>query len=167
MGAAVTNGGSGGGEGSDHDSHSSSSTAYEGAGHGGQKSPLKARDDNLAMRARSATDLGRMRLRGDKEGEESDKGIQNMKRRPKPLLTRAKSDYGPRVEPEEVVEQDDEALDWGARHGFEDHYTSQEYVSQLANVSCSFLSSFVWFVGQSSRGPLLEGVKPARLSLSA
>jgi regulator-associated protein of mTOR len=60
------------------------------------------------------------------------------RRRPKPLLQRSKSDYGPRGEDQES-QADDEIQDWGARHGFEDHYASEEYVSQLANVSCSFL----------------------------
>jgi regulator-associated protein of mTOR len=59
------------------------------------------------------------------------------RRRPKPLLQRSKSDYGPRgEEPDSPVE--DEIQDWGARHGFEDHYASEEYVNALANVGCSF-----------------------------
>jgi len=62
------------------------------------------------------------------------------KRRPKPLLQRSKSDYGPRGEDQDS-EAEEEIQDWGARHGFEDHYASEEYVSQLANVSRSFLSS--------------------------
>jgi regulator-associated protein of mTOR len=58
-------------------------------------------------------------------------------RRPKPLLQRAKSDFGPRAERGEDPESqtEEEIQDWGARHGFEDHYES-DYVSQLANVSC-------------------------------
>jgi len=60
------------------------------------------------------------------------------RRRPKPLLQRSKSDYGPRGEDQDS-QADDEIQDWGARHGFEDHYASEEYVSQLANVSRSFL----------------------------
>ena len=60
------------------------------------------------------------------------------KRRPKPLLQRSKSDFGPRGEDQDS-QADDEIQDWGARHGFEDHYASEEYVSQLANVSCAFL----------------------------
>jgi regulatory associated protein of mTOR len=62
------------------------------------------------------------------------------RRRPKPLLQRSKSDFGPRGEDQES-QADDEVQDWGARHGFEDHYASEEYVSQLANVSRPFLSS--------------------------
>jgi regulator-associated protein of mTOR len=54
-------------------------------------------------------------------------------RRPKPLLQRAKSDFGPRGEDPES-QSEEEIQDWGARHGFEDHYES-DYVSQLANVS--------------------------------
>jgi hypothetical protein len=55
-------------------------------------------------------------------------------------LQRSKSDIGPRGEDQESL-ADDDIPDWGARHGFEDHYASEEYVSQLANVSRSFLSS--------------------------
>lgn len=62
------------------------------------------------------------------------------RRRPKPLLQRSKSDFGPRGEDQDS-QADEDIQDWGARHGFEDHYASEEYVSQLANVSCSFLSS--------------------------
>jgi regulator-associated protein of mTOR len=60
--------------------------------------------------------------------------------RPKPFLHRSKSDYGPRGEDRDS--QEEEMQDWGARHGFEDHYASEEYVSQLANVSCSFPPSY-------------------------
>jgi regulator-associated protein of mTOR len=58
------------------------------------------------------------------------------KRRPKALLQRSKSDFGPRGED---PDSEEEIQDWGARHGFEDHYASEEYVSQLANVSRAFL----------------------------
>lgn len=64
--------------------------------------------------------------------------VSRRKRRPKSLLQRAESDYGPRGE--EPLAQEEEIQDWGARHGFEDHYASEEYVSQLANVGCSFPS---------------------------
>lgn len=64
--------------------------------------------------------------------EQDDSEIERPARRPKPLLQRAKSDFGPRGEDPDV---EDEVQDWGARHGFEDHYASEEYVSQLANVS--------------------------------
>lgn len=56
-------------------------------------------------------------------------------RRPvKPLLLRSKSEYAsrPYEEPEATEE---EIPEWGARHGFEDHYQSEDIISQLANVS--------------------------------
>ncbi len=53
--------------------------------------------------------------------------------RPKPPLLRSKSDYiVQRDNPESVGGQIHE---WGARHGFEDHYQSEDIISQLANVS--------------------------------
>jgi regulator-associated protein of mTOR len=58
----------------------------------------------------------------------------------KPLLLRSKSDYAhrPMDEPEPI---EDNIPEWGARHGFEDHYQSEDIISQLANVSCtSYLS---------------------------
>ncbi|CAM1502108.1 Fc.00g040920.m01.CDS01 [Cosmosporella sp. VM-42] len=54
-------------------------------------------------------------------------------RRPvKPLLLRSKSEYAqrPMDEPEPMEE---EIPEWGARHGFEDHYQSEDIISQLAN----------------------------------
>lgn len=52
----------------------------------------------------------------------------------KPLLLRSKSDYAHRaVDDAEPLE--DEIVEWGARHGFEDHYQSEDIISHLANVS--------------------------------
>ncbi|KAK3355322.1 raptor N-terminal caspase like domain-containing protein [Neurospora tetraspora] len=52
----------------------------------------------------------------------------------KPPLLRSKSEHGLRLERESPIEQvDEEYHDWGARHGFEDHYQSEEVISQLAN----------------------------------
>lgn len=76
---------------------------------------------------------------GAGETSPDDSETERMRRRPKPLLQRSKSDFGPRGEDQES-QADEDIQDWGARHGFEDHYASEEYVSQLANVSCSFLS---------------------------
>lgn len=51
-----------------------------------------------------------------------------------PPLQRYKSEFAPR--PSESSEPHDESVpDWGARHGFEDHYQSEHIISQLANVS--------------------------------
>jgi regulatory associated protein of mTOR len=77
---------------------------------------------------------------GAGETSPDDSETERKRRRPKPLFQRSKSDYGPRGEDQES-QADEEIPDWGARHGFEDHYASEEYVSQLANVSRSFLPS--------------------------
>ncbi|KAI9163340.1 Target of rapamycin complex 1 subunit mip1 [Paramyrothecium foliicola] len=54
-------------------------------------------------------------------------------RRPlKPALQRSKSEYAPR-QFEEAAQADEEIPEWGARHGFEDHYQSEHIISQLAN----------------------------------
>lgn len=63
-------------------------------------------------------------------------------RRPKPLLKRSKSDFGPRGDDHHSSEEE-ETQDWGARHGFDDHYASEEYVSQLANVS-NVVCLYLW-----------------------
>lgn len=72
---------------------------------------------------------------GIAESSQDDSETDGARRRPAPLLQRAKSDFGPRGEEPDTEE---EIQDWGARHGFEDHYASEEYVSQLANVSYNF-----------------------------
>ncbi|KAI8950454.1 raptor N-terminal caspase like domain-containing protein [Xylaria longipes] len=51
--------------------------------------------------------------------------------RPKPPLLRSKSDYVVRRDEPEPVE--DEIYEWGARHGFEDHYQSEDIITQLAS----------------------------------
>lgn len=73
----------------------------------------------------------------DSTNEDSDK--EPARRRPKPLLQRSKSDFGPRGDDSDSQRQDSDSKDWGARHGFEDHYASEEYVSQLASVSWFWL----------------------------
>lgn len=79
--------------------------------------------------------------------ENSEPGQDVGRRRPKPLLKRSKSDYGPRAGEELEDNQDNDAPDWGARHGFEGHYASEEYVSQLANVSRACLFCFIRYHG--------------------
>ncbi|KAK8027486.1 WD repeat domain-containing protein mip1 [Apiospora marii] len=53
------------------------------------------------------------------------------RRRPKPPLLRSKSEHFPRHEEADL--SDDEVYEWSARHGFEDHYQSEDIISQLAN----------------------------------
>lgn len=68
-----------------------------------------------------------------------DDGTHSRSQRPKPPLQRSKSDYAVRRDEPEAAE--DEAHEWGARHGFEDHYQSEDIISQLASVSeLDFLS---------------------------
>lgn len=58
-------------------------------------------------------------------------GVHDRSQRPKPPLLRSKSDYIARRDEPEANE--DEIYEWGARHGFEDHYQSADVISQLAN----------------------------------
>ena len=100
-----------------------------------------ARERRASLQARpaSAPNNG-----GDTSQDEEERAI--VKRRPNPILLRSKSDYGPRGDDSPVEE---EIQDWGARHGFEDHYASEEYVSQLANVGCTFhFSHDLYLLGQ-------------------
>ena len=89
---------------------------------------------------------------GTTESSQEDSETDIVRRRPKPLLQRAKSDYGPRGEEHDSADED--MQDWGARHGFEDHYASEEYVSQLANVGCSFLLCSDIIFRHLSRSPI-------------
>ncbi|KAI8966093.1 raptor N-terminal caspase like domain-containing protein [Daldinia sp. FL1419] len=49
----------------------------------------------------------------------------------KPPLLRSKSEHI--VRREDTDQPDEEIYEWGARHGFEDHYQSEDIISQLAN----------------------------------
>lgn len=61
-------------------------------------------------------------------------------RPPKPPLFRSQSEYAsPHRSPDDADHTDNEDFEWGARHGFEDHYQSEDIISQLANVSCCLL----------------------------
>ncbi|KAI0405953.1 raptor N-terminal caspase like domain-containing protein [Xylaria palmicola] len=60
-----------------------------------------------------------------------DDGTPGRPQRPKPPLLRSKSDYV--VRRDEPEPADDEIYEWGARHGFEDHYQSEDIISQLAS----------------------------------
>ena len=59
---------------------------------------------------------------------------QHTNRPVKPKLLRSKTEYLPRSA-EDTEATDEEVPEWGARHGFEDHYQSEHIISQLANVS--------------------------------
>jgi hypothetical protein len=53
-------------------------------------------------------------------------------RRPKPLLLRSKSDYAVR---HDEPDEEEDFPEFGARHGFEDHYQSEDIISNLIHVS--------------------------------
>lgn len=54
------------------------------------------------------------------------------------MLIRSKSDYARPQEQDESDLDDDEIPEWGARHGFEDHYQSEHIITQLASVRLHF-----------------------------
>lgn len=58
------------------------------------------------------------------------------KRAAKPQLQRSKSDYAQPALATDESETEEEIREWGARHGFEDHYQSEHIISQLASVCC-------------------------------
>jgi regulatory associated protein of mTOR len=61
-------------------------------------------------------------------------------RLPKPPLSRSRSEFGDqRDEPDDV--SDEEIYEWGVRHGFEDHYQSEDIISHLANVGSPLVRS--------------------------
>ena len=58
--------------------------------------------------------------------------------RQKPQLSRSKSEHVLRADhdhDQDLDPDDEEIYNWGARHGFEDHYQSEDIISQLASVS--------------------------------
>ena len=66
----------------------------------------------------------------------------------KPPLLRSKSEHATATRGEDMDQAYDEdqgadVADFGARHGFEGHYQSEDIISQLANVSSSFLVRFL------------------------
>ncbi len=86
---------------------------------------------NAGRRNQSSITLSnRQSINGDSNGSAKPS------RREAPSLQRSKSDYGPRGE--STLDHDEERQDWGARHGFDGHYVSDEFVSQLVHVSGSF-----------------------------
>lgn len=114
----------------DRDRRSLSST-----GRATSNTSASAQDRGLSLQVRPTSAPG-----GTAESSQDESEIDRSKQKPTALLQRSKSDFGPRGE--DLDSQEDEIQDWGARHGFEDHYASEEYVSQLANVGRTFLSVF-------------------------
>jgi hypothetical protein len=70
----------------------------------------------------------------EEEGEEEDSG---KSKRPNSQLQRSRSDFGPRAQDAAKVSNNrvDEEGTWRMRHGWEDQYSSEEYLSLLTSVS--------------------------------
>ncbi|KAM3458256.1 hypothetical protein MY5147_002415 [Beauveria neobassiana] len=58
----------------------------------------------------------------------------------KPMLVRSKSDYARPQEQDDSEQDDDDIPEWGARHGFEDHYQSEHIITQLATNWCMYFT---------------------------
>ena len=107
---------------------------------GGRKDDAGSADgDERQERPKSASGavLERRNSVPPRQPDREQGGSEGVHRRPAipPTLQRFKSEYGPC--PAESAERKKEPVpDWGARHGFEDHYQSEHIISQLANVSC-------------------------------
>jgi regulator-associated protein of mTOR len=123
-------------------------TTVNGAGHASQ-SANKRRTPNIdsnhdadpssSKRPSSAPGIKNNLAVGSLNRSSTDVSDSMVPARPtKPALLRSKSEYASlrNDEEEHTIE---ERREWGARHGFEDHYQSQDIISQLANVrsSCS------------------------------
>lgn len=67
-------------------------------------------------------------------GESGPSAQRTSQRRSKPPLLRSRSEHAGLRGSDEADLVDDEPHEWGARHGFEDHYQSEDIISQLANV---------------------------------
>lgn len=75
----------------------------------------------------------------------------------KPPLLRSQSEYaGSHRQQEDTDHSEQEQYEWGARHGFEDHYQSEDIISQLANVSWAFFAVLLCFIS------LVFGFQPCR-----
>lgn len=69
--------------------------------------------------------------------------------RPTAVLKRARSDYGPRIEFDKSIFGDDDEDDFAMRHGWQEEYTSSEYLKVLHSVSrinlpaeCCYITSY-------------------------
>lgn len=87
-----------------------------------------------------AADRRRQQQSQQQAGGHNRNGSRNNNGRPgpsKPPLMRSKSDYArpaPVEDSTDTLHNSGELSRWGARHGFEDHYQSEDIISQLASV---------------------------------
>ncbi|RKU45478.1 hypothetical protein DL546_008150 [Coniochaeta pulveracea] len=93
-----------------------------------------ARRSNSANFSRRPSSIQQQSHRSD---DEDDRPLV-IKKSLKPPLLRSQSEYAsPHRSPDEDINHEEQETYWGARHGFEDHYQSEDIISQLANVSSS------------------------------
>ncbi len=92
--------------------------------------PSSAPSDNQGSPAANRPE--RPHIETDNGGPSSSAAVARLS---KPPLLRSKSEHGPRPDETDDEEADEEHYDLGARHGFEDHYLSEDIIAQLANVS--------------------------------
>ena len=110
------------------------------AANGGPDDHVASNDGDDDRRPTSAPGQRNGNMNGNGNGNASlvtrdDIGSERPRRPTKPMLQRSKSEFGPRPQPVEDPEPAEEQVpEWGARHGFEDHYQSEHIISQLANV---------------------------------
>lgn len=115
-----------------------------GQGPSGAAPPRRASDATGAPPRRPSTAPGNKGkgavafIAGGASDDEDEPSSTAVQRPSKPPLLRSKSEHGLRPDDADVSddEHDREPIsEWGARHGFEDHYQSEDIISQLANVS--------------------------------
>lgn len=116
-------------------SASVSATLFKPVQNGRSDNDTSSNDGDL-RRPTSVTGAPNRRNGSRPSDTKDDLGSERPRRPVKPMLVRSKSEFGrPPVEQPEPA--DEEIPEWGARHGFEDHYQSDHIISQLANVSCT------------------------------
>lgn len=124
-----------------HQQHTALSGAHQAPqqallnGNNGYRANDVSADDDSASDRRPSTAPGNKQQLAIRTTSFDDSDREQPKRRSKPPLLRSKSEHIMRNY-EETDQTDDEVHDWSARHGFEDHYQSEDIISHLANVSC-------------------------------
>ncbi|EGX94975.1 TORC1 growth control complex subunit Kog1 [Cordyceps militaris CM01] len=92
--------------------------------HGQRPSSAPGQKNGLSSSAETRDDVGR----------------QHPQRFTKPLLVRSKSDFARPQEQDDSEPGEEEIPEWGARHGFEDHYQSEHIITQLATNWCMYFT---------------------------
>ncbi|KAJ2902108.1 regulatory associated protein-mTOR [Zalerion maritima] len=103
-------------------------------------SSAPGKNNSSSKRASFTASTATANTSGDETGSDPDTDIMT-RRRPsiKPPLMRSKSEHSLRRDVVDSSEDEDVLDENGPRHGFEDHYQSEEFVSQLASNSIKTL----------------------------